>query len=78
MAGVPDRGPDLLGPSFDRQANAPFLDRAELDATIAGYLDGVAPDDPLVSPWFVADVSGVAPTQVQVAQHDLLYDDGVR
>lgn len=65
-------------PSFERLADAPFLDRAELDATIAGYLHGVAPDDPLVSPWFVADVSGVAPTLVQVAQHDLLYDDGVR
>lgn len=65
-------------PSFDRLADAPFLDRPELDATITGYLDGVASDDPRVSPWYVDDVAGVAPALVQVAEHDLLVDDGVR
>ena len=65
-------------PSFDRLADAPFLDRAKLDATIEGYLRGMPADNPAVSPWFVDDVSGVAPTLVQVAEHDLLLDDGVR
>lgn len=65
-------------PSFDRLADAPFLDRVELDATIAGYLDGTAAEDPRVSPWFVDDVAGVAPALVQVAELDLLVDDGVR
>ncbi|MBY5160926.1 alpha/beta hydrolase fold domain-containing protein [Salsipaludibacter albus] len=65
-------------PSFDTLVDALFLDRAELDATIAGYLDGLPADDPRVSPWHVDDLSGVAPTLVQVAEHDLLVDDGVR
>ncbi len=65
-------------PSIDRLADAPFLDRAELDATVDGYLGGMSADDPAVSPWFVYDVSGVAPAIVQVAEHDLLVDDGVR
>ncbi|HKJ56060.1 MAG TPA: alpha/beta hydrolase, partial [Nitriliruptoraceae bacterium] len=65
-------------PSFDRLADAPFLDRAELDATIEVWLDGMDPDDPTVSPWFAEDVSGVAPALVQVATLDLLVDDGVR
>ena len=65
-------------PSFDRLADAPFLDRGEVDATIAEYLDGMAPDDPSVSPWFADDLTGVAPALVQVAELDLLIDDGVR
>lgn len=65
-------------PSFDQRADAPFLDRSEVDATIAVYLDGMAPDTPSVSPWFVDDLSGVAPALVQVAELDLLVDDGVR
>ena len=38
---------------------------------------GIKPNDPIVSPIF-ADLSQLPPTLVQVSQHEMLFDDGVR
>lgn len=64
-------------PSMQHMTDAPLLPRDDVDAFLAHYLSGgIAPDDPRVSPWFVEDVSGVAPALVQTAQHDPLVDEG--
>ena len=64
-------------PSIDELENEPILPRRSIDAFRAHYLSGgVEPDDPRVSPWFVEDISGVAPALVQTAEHDPLRDEG--
>ena len=64
-------------PSLDELADAPILPRSSVDAFRAHYLSGgVAPDDPRVSPWFVEDLTGLAPALVQTAEHDPLIDEG--
>ena len=64
-------------PSTHQLANAPMLTREDIDVFRGHYLAGeVAGDDPRVSPWFVEDLSGVAPALVQTAEHDPLRDEG--
>lgn len=65
-------------PSIDRLSNEPILPRASIEAFLGHYLSSgeVAPDDPRISPWFVPDVSGLAPALVQTADHDPLVDEG--
>ncbi len=64
-------------PSVSRLTDEPILTRADIEAFRDYYLaGGVAPDDPRVSPWFVEDLSGVAPALVQTAAHDPLVDEG--
>lgn len=67
----------LSFPSIEEQRDAPILPRSSVEAYTAHYLSGgVPPDDPAVSPWFVEDVSSVAPALVQTAEHDPLVDEG--
>lgn len=64
-------------PSVTELADAPILTGADIDAFKAHYLGDVAdPADPQVSPWFVEDLTGVAPALVQTAEHDPLRDEG--
>lgn len=64
-------------PSHRELADAPLLAAAEIEAFLRFYLgpDG-DPADPRVSPWQVADLTGVAPALVQTAEHDPLRDEG--
>ena len=63
--------------SIRELADAPILTRDDIDAFLAHYLaDGIAGDDPRVSPWFVEDLTGLAPALVQTAEHDPLRDEG--
>jgi acetyl esterase/lipase len=64
--------------SMARLNDEPFLSRAEIDRFVALYLgNGVAADDPRVSPAFVEDLSDLAPALVLTAEHDPLVDEGV-
>ena len=64
-------------PSVNALTHEPILPRTDIEAFRSHYLaGGVAPDDPRVSPWFVEDLSGVAPALVQTAEHDPLVDEG--
>lgn len=86
-AGTPLAAQALIYPAVDltmsfdsvrRLPDEPILSRADMEAFIAHYLDGaeLAADDPRVSPWFVEDLSGLAPALVQTASHDPLVDEG--
>lgn len=64
-------------PSVNELTDEPILHREDIDAFVERYLaGGLEADDPRVSPWFVEDVSGVAPALVQTAHHDPLVDEG--
>ncbi len=64
-------------PSHERFADALLLPRQSVDEFLELYLAGHDPTDPRVSPWYVEDVSGSAPTLVQVAELDPLVDEGL-
>jgi acetyl esterase/lipase len=67
----------LSFPSVRALGDAPILRLAEIEAFRAHYLgaDG-DPADPRLSPWSVADLSGLPPALVQTAEHDPLRDEG--
>lgn len=64
--------------SLDENAHAPILTKADALAFRAHYLAGHDPADPLVSPLLAADLTGLPPALIQVAEHDPLRDDGLR
>jgi acetyl esterase len=66
-------------PSVAELADAPMLTRREIVAYLHRYLDGSGLDakDPLVSPLWADDVSGLPPTLVQTADLDPLRDEGL-
>jgi len=65
-------------PSIVEHANAPNLTRAKIDAFLDLYLgpDGLAADDPLVSPLWAASHADLPPALVQTADLDPLRDEG--
>jgi acetyl esterase len=65
-------------PSITEHANAPILTRADIDGYLGHYLDGTGLDltDPLVSPFWAEDLSGLPPALVQTADLDPLRDEG--
>jgi acetyl esterase len=66
-------------PSIAEHADAPMLTRAEIVEYLYCYLDGTGldPKDPLVSPFWVDDLSGLPPALVQTADLDPLRDEGL-
>lgn len=67
-------------PSVAEHATGAVLTRSDMDAFLAHYL-GDGPDaldrlDPLVSPLYAADLTGLPPTLVLTADLDPLRDDG--
>ena len=65
-------------PSIRQHADAPVLTRRKIEAYLAHYRgpDGLAPQDPLLSPLWAADHSGLPPALVQTADLDPLRDEG--
>lgn len=73
----------LLYPPTDmaRVAESParslIISGAEMHAFRRLYLNGADPADPRVSPLRAADLAGLPPALIQVAEHDPLREDGV-
>lgn len=65
-------------PSITEHAMGPLLTRAKIDAFLDHYLgpDGLAADDPLVSPLWAASHADLPPALVQTADLDPLRDEG--
>jgi acetyl esterase len=65
-------------PSIVEHARAPILTRAKIDVFLDHYLgpDGLATDDPLVSPLWAASHADLPPALVQTADLDPLRDEG--
>ncbi|WP_338597672.1 alpha/beta hydrolase [Saccharopolyspora sp. SCSIO 74807] len=72
-------GVDLTrsSPSIDENADAPILSKADTTVFRDHYLGGQDPRHPYASPLF-ADLSGLPPALVQIAEHDPIRDDGAR
>lgn len=68
----------LASPSIDENADAPVLRKADCVAFRDHYLGGQDPRQPYASPLHAADLSGLPPALVQVAEHDPIRDDGLR
>jgi acetyl esterase/lipase len=67
----------LSFPSIHELRDAPILTHEDLRAYVDHYLgEHTDPADPRVSPWFVADLSGLPPALVLTAEHDPLRDEG--
>lgn len=69
---------DLTGELTFTNSNSCAMFLPEDGRTFASiYLNGVSPHSPLASPLF-ADMKGMPPLLIQVADRELLYDDAVR
>ena len=67
------------GQSIDSKAGIdPFFTREGLTATGTQYLGGQDPNQPLLSPATLADLTGFPPILLQVGTNELLLDDSVR
>jgi acetyl esterase len=65
-------------PSIVEHARAPILNRAKIDVFLDLYLgpDGLAADDPLVSPLWAGSHANLPPALIQTADLDPLRDEG--
>jgi acetyl esterase len=65
-------------PSIRLHADAPVLTRRKIEVFLAHYRgpDGLAPQDPLLSPLWAVDHAGLPPALVQTADLDPLRDEG--
>jgi len=73
------RTPDEFDPTHSSSADFPILSSASMVSFRDHYLgpDG-DPNDPMASPILAADLSGLPPALIQVAEYDPLRDDGIR
>jgi acetyl esterase len=74
---------DLSLPSFTENAFAPILDLEVIDAFLGWYLPDLDITDPTalpvsLAPANAADLSGLPPAYIGIAEHDPLRDDGAR
>lgn len=65
-------------PSISEFADGPVLTRRDIEGFVSLYLDGsgVDPKDPVVSPLWAGDLSGLPPALVQTGDVDPLRDEG--
>ena len=67
------------GESMDTKAGIdPIFTRADLLHTGAMYLAGADPNQPLLSPAILADLTGFPPMLIQVGANEILLDDSTR
>ncbi|MFG5409327.1 alpha/beta hydrolase [Piscinibacter sakaiensis] len=64
-------------PSYERHADSPFLSRADARWFYRHYAPQAIWSDPRISPLLAADLSGLPPAWIAVAEHDILHDEGV-
>ncbi|MGI9123281.1 MAG: alpha/beta hydrolase [Mycobacterium sp.] len=66
-------------PSYAQNAQAPMLDQTAMEAFTTWYAGHVDLENPpaTLAPGRAADVSGLPPTYIAVAEHDPLRDDGI-
>ncbi|ORV91562.1 lipase [Mycobacterium interjectum] len=74
---------DLSLPSHTENAYAPILDRDVIEAFLSWYLPDIEITDPkalptTLAPANAADLSGLPPAFIGIAEHDPLRDDGAR
>jgi acetyl esterase len=67
----------MSGASYT-ECDMPMLTAAEMEICWRTYSSGATADDPDVSPLHAEDLSGLPPTLIAVAGHDVLRDDGIR
>lgn len=68
----------LSSPSIEKHGEGHVLTAEDLRWCVDLYLGGHDPADPLVSPLLAADLSGLPPAYIAVAEYDPLVDDGHR
>ncbi|MBM9503673.1 alpha/beta hydrolase [Actinacidiphila acididurans] len=67
------------GASIDtKEGIDPIFTRASVEHTGAMYLAGADPNQPLLSPAVLADLTGFPPTLIQVGTNEILLDDSTR
>ncbi|WP_406437640.1 alpha/beta hydrolase [Streptomyces sp. NBC_01613] len=67
------------GESMDTKAGIdPYFTRESLDHTGAMYLAGQDPDQPMLSPAVLADLTGFPPMLLQAGTNEVLLDDSTR
>jgi len=66
----------LSFPSIDENAEGYLLTKDSMVWFVNHYLGGADPKDPNISPYYVDDVSAVAPANVLTAEFDPLRDEG--
>ncbi|AKN17363.1 alpha/beta hydrolase [Mycobacterium haemophilum] len=79
----PSTTADLSLPSFTQNADAPILDRNVIEAFLTWYIPGLDISDhttlpATLAPANAADLSGLPPAFIGVAEHDPVRDDGAR
>jgi acetyl esterase/lipase len=66
-------------PSYTTMAELdPMVTKVGLDVMADAYLAGADPTDPLASPLFAPDLTGLPPILIEVGEHEVLLDDAVR
>lgn len=79
VAFSPDVDATRTGESMDSKAGRdPIFTRESLERTVALYLAGSSPDQPLLSPAVRADLRGFPPMLIQAGGNELLLDDATR
>jgi acetyl esterase len=74
---VPATDLTLQSPSLAELGDGAGLTETDIKQFVAWYCGDTAPDHPWISP-LLADLSGLPPTVVIVAEHDPIRDDGER
>jgi acetyl esterase len=75
---IPGLDLTLSSPSVETYGKGYVLDRDDIATCVQAYLDGHDPKDPIVSPLWADDLSGLPPAVILTAECDPVSDDGRR
>jgi acetyl esterase len=78
MLDVPATDLTMSQPSIEAKGHGYMLEKPEMERYIGHYLpDGSDATDPMASPLFTENLTGLPPAAVTVAENDPLHDEGV-